>query len=359
MKPKKDKYHIQIKTDFLLNSYDQFKSEYTPWVYVFLKLKCNYYMKYTPNSFDEIMPRKKIADFFDVNESTIHHAFKELIANGLLQKQGSKYRLIKEDNLINTYRQQNNIEKAKIVDFIQIHFNDFYKFADALFKERPKPNTQRLVIKALRIYYYLYTQNRHLFKNEIGKFDSSESQSSISRNLKHDPTTVKAALKMLEDAGYIKLESENGISFNISTLNKNTYDAKWDEEKKKKELEHVAVKNTNMREEDNEMNEGYLNVEKLSGNLGSKVTAGQPKVPDNFIGYGKYDLPPYKIFRIYYQNNKQLICQGFVGESDGLQPTDEEMKIQESLLCSGHKSRYFKKENYWLYAKPVTDAKAA
>ena len=114
MKPKKDKYHIQIKTDFLLNSYDQFKSEYTPWVYVFLKIKCNYYMKYTPNSFDEIMARKSIAEFFDVNESTIHHAFKELMSKGLLEQKEKKYRLIKENSLMNMYRNQNNITKTKI-----------------------------------------------------------------------------------------------------------------------------------------------------------------------------------------------------------------------------------------------------
>ena len=359
MKLKKEKYHVPIKTDFLLNSYGQFKSEYTPWVYVVLKLKCSYYIKYTPNSFNEIMSRKSIADFFDVNESTIHHAFKELMSKGLLEQKGKKYRLIKENNLMNLYRNQNNITKTKIVDFIQIHYNDFYKFADALFKERNKPNTQKMVIKAMRIYYYLYIQNRHLFNNEIGKFDCSESQSSISRKLKHDPTTIKAALKMLEGAGYIKLESEDGIRFNISTLNKKTYDAEWDKKKNKEKLDLESAKY-----KFNKVSTGLKNIDNqdkkaVSGNCISNTSKVQPEVPKNFIGFGKYTLPPYDRMYIYYTNNKQIICQGLWGESDGIAPTDEELSIQNDLLSSGHKSYYYKKDDYWKYPKPKSDAKAA
>ncbi|MBX7044211.1 MAG: hypothetical protein K1X86_00110 [Ignavibacteria bacterium] len=348
IKKKNDIYHVQIKTDFLLNSYKQFKSEYTPWVYLVLKLKCNYYLKHTPHSFNKIMSRDSLAGFFDVNQSTIHHSFNELIDAGLLEKKNKTYRLIKEDNFIESYRTIHNIDKSKIVDFIKIFYNDFYKFANDIFNERRKPNSQRLVIKAIRIYYYLYTKNRHCFNEGTGIVETSESQSSIVRNLKHDPKTVKEVLEMLSNAGYVKLDSD----IKISTLNKKTFDTEWDKKLAKKREDEFR-RNSEIKRHGLSRNIEVPNSDVKDSNI------IEPKVPDNFIGYCKYDIPPYKRMLIYYTNNRKYICQETVGEGDGLPPTEHENVIRESLLNSGHKSQYYDKNSYWLFNKPKTDAKAA
>ena len=354
----KDKYFVPIKLEFLLDTYKQFKSEYTPWVYLILKIKNYYYMTKAPNVMYEI-DRTEIAKFLEVNESTIHHCFKELISAGLLEKSKSKYRLRKEDAFINTYEHLNNIDAKKKLKFLQIFGNDFFKFSNDVYKVQNRPNMQRMVIKALRIFYYLYAENRHCYTKETGIVESTESQSSIARNLKHDPTTVRAALKMLEAAGYIKLESENGISFTIATLHKSTFDAKWDEKKKQEELELVTPKYKYLEGVTGIQNNSNQNAVRQSGDYRNNTLEVQPEVPNNFIGYGKRDTAPYNIFRIYYQNNKKFICQGQWCKSDGIPPTDEEIKIQEDLLTSGHKSRYYKKDDYWKYHKPMSDTKAA
>ena len=354
----KDEYFVPIKLEFLLDTYKQFKSEYTPWIYLILKIKNYYYMTKAPNVMYQI-DRTKIAQFLEVNESTIHHCFKELVSAGLLEKSKSKYRLRKEDAFINTYERLNNIDTKKKLKFLQIFGNDFFKFSNDVYKVQTRPHMQRMVIKALRIFYYLYADNRHCYNIETGIVESTESQSSIARNLKHDPTTVKAALKMLEEAGYIKLDSTNGISFTISTLNKNTFDAKWDEKKKQEELELVTPKYKYIEGVTAIQNNSNQNAVRQSGDSRNNTLEVQPEVPKNFIGFGKYTLPPYKRMHIYYANNKKDICQGLWGESDGIPPTDQEIEIQESLICSGHKSRYYKKDDYWKYPKTKTDAKAA
>lgn len=346
----KDEYHVQIKTDFLLNSYKQFKSEYTPWVYLVLKLKCNYYLTNAPHSFNEIMSRDSLAKFFDVNHSTIHHAFNELIEAGLLEKKKKTYRLLKEDNFIESYRILNNIDKSKIVDFIKIYNNDLYTFANAIFNEQSKPRSQRLVIKAMRIFYFLYTQNRHCFNEDTGIVETSESQSSIVRHLNHDPKTVKEALEMLSRAGYVKLDTET----KISTLNKKTYDAEWDKRTSKEKEEELQRRNIIEKSKIHSIIDSK-NISPLVQNS----NIDEPKVPENFIGYGKYDLPPFKKMIIYYASNKKYICQATFGEGDGIPPTDKELEIQESLLSLGHKSKHFDKKSYWLHNKPKTDAKAA
>ena len=133
--------------------------------------------------------------------------------------------------------------------------------------------------------------------------------------------------------------------------------AKWDEKKKQEELELVTPKfigdTTGLQ------NNSYQNAVIGSGDYRNNTLEIQPEVPNNFIGYGKRDTAPYNIFRIYYQNNKKFICQGQWCKSDGIPPTDEEIRIQEDLLTSGHKSRYYQKDDYWKYHKPMSDTKAA
>ncbi len=196
-----------------------------------------------------------------------------------------------------------------------------------------------MLIKCLRIFFYLYVKNRHCFNKDTGVVDTAESNNSLSKYLKHDQKTVKVALEMLNRAGHIKLDTE----VKISTINKNTFDVEWD---KKKENNNIAELYDNTSEE------RFPKDDKVNG---------EPirKVPVDFIGYGKYSTPPYNTFVIKTFGFANDIVQQYWCEGDGIPPTEQEKQIQDSLIQLGKRSRFYKPENYWLYKPNGSNAKAA
>ncbi len=338
MKKTNEKYFVKIEPDFLFDTYKQFKSEYTPWIYLYLKLKYNYFITKAPNKIFEI-DRNDIGMLYNINAATISRCFQELRTKGLLIQVKNKYRLLNEVGFIRSYELINKITEKEHIDHIQVYKNKFNNLTSDIQKNRPIGNTQRMLIKCLRIFFYLYVKNRHCFNKDTGVVDSAESNNSLSKYLKHDQKTVKVALGMLNKAGHIKLDTE----VKISTVNKNTFDAEWDKKK---------VNNNNTALYENPSMESILQDEKVNAE-----PSGLKNVPASFIGYGKYSRPPYNIFII---NTYGIdIVQQFWCDGDGIPVTEEEKRIQESLLQLGKKSRYYKPENYWLYANNGSSAKAA
>ena len=91
-KKKNDLHHIRIKPELLFDLDKNFKSEFTPWVYLFLKLKFNYYVTKAPHIYYKINLRYIIYKF-NISSDTVYRIINELTEFGLIEKQNGKYRL--------------------------------------------------------------------------------------------------------------------------------------------------------------------------------------------------------------------------------------------------------------------------
>lgn len=196
-KKKKDTHFIKIKPELLFDLDKNFKSEFTPWVYLYLKLKYIWYMAKSPNLFYKIR-LSEISDEFKMNNSTTHRAMTELINFGLIRKQNSKYCVKYECTF---FPKVIVAPEDTILEFIKINYNAFEELIGTL---RSELGSSEMIIKTLRVYYYLILKNKHCLTEKF-KLESEETQSSLSRKLKHDSRTIKLALSVLESLGYIDI----------------------------------------------------------------------------------------------------------------------------------------------------------
>jgi hypothetical protein len=188
MNEKSDKYHIKIPVDFLIGATKEFKSKYTKWVYVFLKLKFNFYIQKKPNTFYKI-DVNEIGQLFRINKATVFDCFNELKQYGLLEKNGrGSYKINQEEALL-------KFEKTTEA-FIKIYNNWFMDFC----------NKGNNTVDA-DVYFFLTNENRHHLTDEKLK-KVSVSQSKICRNLKIDTRTYKRCKEKLLDSNYL-FENEN------------------------------------------------------------------------------------------------------------------------------------------------------
>lgn len=227
-------YFVKINPHFLFDTFEIFKSYFTPWVYLYLKLEKNFLItKPIHNEFKII--NKDLCEFFMVDRSTIYRSIQELIKYKLLEKTGSKYKISDEDHFINRLKLDNQAkhdeqlvlnEKAlnfpdenlkdggqtgyklleKLPEFIMIYQNEFLKLrsevptADVSLKKYP-----RSIIKIIEIYYFLTSSNRHCLLEDIDILECDETQTSISRKLKHDNRFTNVMLHVLYKLDYIEL----------------------------------------------------------------------------------------------------------------------------------------------------------
>lgn len=235
MKERSNDYFVKINPQFLFNTQGIFKSYFTPWVYLYLKLEKNMLIsKQIHNEFK--INQKDLVEFFMVDRATIYRAIKELMNFGVLSKSGSKYRIFDEQSIINQRLRLNKANLgnlisspdtgedaemhgtvhlkltslAKLPEFIQIYQNQFLKLRNEVLSVEEKfKDYPRSVIKIIEIYYYLIACNRHCLLLDIDTLESDETQTSISKNLNHDNRFTRAMLDVLHKIDYIAIY-ENG-----------------------------------------------------------------------------------------------------------------------------------------------------
>lgn len=215
MKIRTEDYFVKIKPELLFETNGIFKSFYTPWVYAYLKLDYNYNIQKAPGIFYEIKI-KPIANFFLVHRTTIDRAFDELISHGLLEKRGKIYKLISEVNFVQSITTETT---GNYIDFVKFNNNDFiYLINEFQTKCEHYIEYPKSLLKAVQIYYYLITMNRHFLEKtdmklsyEINTRLSKESQSSLSRILKHDHSVTRFALHSLKELGFITYNDNSKI----------------------------------------------------------------------------------------------------------------------------------------------------
>jgi DNA-binding transcriptional regulator YhcF (GntR family) len=183
MYEKDKKYHVKIPVNFLVKSTGIFKSKYTKWIYVFLKLKFNIYIHKKPNTFYKI-DVNEIAQLFRINKATVFDCFNELKKYGLLEKSGKGlYKLCKESEMT-------DLEIDTKV-FIPIYYNWFIDFW-----------YKGITPELADVYFYLINENRHhLDKDYLIKI--SVNQAKLCRDLRLNPRTFKKCKKILTRLNYL------------------------------------------------------------------------------------------------------------------------------------------------------------
>lgn len=200
-KKKKDTHFIRIKPELLFDLDKNFKSEFTPWVYLFLKLKFNYYVTKAPHIYYKINLRDIIYKF-NISSDTVYRIINELTEFGLIEKQNGKYRLKDEAQF---FEKVVVAPEDKILDFMKIYFNAFESNLQKIKFTWDMPAKNReMILKSLRVYYYLILKNSHCLLDEY-EVESEETQSSLQRKLKHDNRTIKAILEVLRSCDLIEV----------------------------------------------------------------------------------------------------------------------------------------------------------
>ncbi|MCX6158719.1 MAG: hypothetical protein NTY74_12145 [Ignavibacteriae bacterium] len=322
---KKDDYHVQIKPEFLFDDYDVFKSGYTPWLYVSIKLKYNYNLDKAPYKTFTV-DVNTMADYYATTPVTIYEALKELETTGLLIKKKRKYQLVDESVYLTKFRKVDIEEATKYPDFIQLYRDDY---KDLLLQIKrvilPTGKNKRLIIKCLKVFYYLMARNRHCLLIKEPLLESSLTQTSLVKLLGGDHKVLKVLLSVLNNTGYIKVKPGK-----IFTINKEIFDPE----------KHWFTKP-----------EVCLPVETkpiIQPPLTSQSET--EKVPDYFIGFGKC-RDGKDISIIYYSKKYKSIMTKRWCAGDGVPQTPEEFDILNNLMNYGKESRHYNPESFWDYKK--------
>lgn len=311
----KDDYHTRIKPEFLFDVNDVFKSNYTPWVYVYIKILKNPFYK-KPSDFTFNLNVNEIADLFDTNPDTIYTCINDLERVRMIEKQGPKYKLFPDTNYcasIEGYR-----------PYIEIYRDTFHtQLREFKFKVPEDKDNRGLLAKVIKVYYYLINANGHCLLDKP-VVESFKTQSSLSRELKMDSRTTKRVLAILESTGYIKYNDKNSIL----TIDKDLY-------VEKPEVPKTEVCYT----------QSYLSTQVKPAQINNK-----PKVPENFIGFFK-SKDGLLVYVIFYEKQSRDIMWELYCEGDGIPSTREEIDIENDLVANGKNSVYYNKNRYWTYLK--------
>jgi len=207
------KHFVKIVPEFLFDEYGVFISEYTPWVYLLLKFRFNYFLQHAPEKRFKI-PTEDITSFFGIDTSTVSRAVKELAQKGFLEKFGKLYK-IKDEALYKTkFGENEEACTTKYPEFIKVYFEHLDRMRYRVREYIPeKYKSKKFILKLFETVYYLKTKNRHCLL-EDKMVASEECTNSICKALNYDNRTVKDILTVLENSGYIKL----GTDIKITTI---------------------------------------------------------------------------------------------------------------------------------------------
>lgn len=189
MSKKKNKYHIRISTRFLLFTKIENTSEYFKWIYIYIKLKYNYYIQKKPNESFEL-DVDEMSEFFNIHRVTVFKCLKQLTEYGLLTKEErGKYKIICEKQFINNHKSN---EDANSKDhFLKIYNNVYMDLWQS-----------GVNAKEAELYFYLVNENRHHLENKKW-LEVTVSQNQACKHLKIDHRTYKGFVKHLITIGYL------------------------------------------------------------------------------------------------------------------------------------------------------------
>lgn len=198
MERKNKIYHIKIYSKFLFDLKEFFSSEYSRWIYIYLKLRNNAKIQFGKEEYYPINA-SEIAEFLKIDRATVFESLKDLGKFGLLLKNGRNlYRLESEDLLIESYYKANIIEgNIKEENFIPVHnnfFMDLFNFGCS--------------IKEAEVYYYLIDRNRHYAISEPF-VEVNVKNNKICADLRMDHRTLKKKTNKLLAVGLL-IEDERG-----------------------------------------------------------------------------------------------------------------------------------------------------
>lgn len=179
MNKKKNKYHAIIDSDFLFDRNKVFKSRYTPWIYVYLKLEYQYYIQKSPFKAYSLKTGD-IARFFQIDRATVHRSLNELQEQGLVKR--------KERDSYIVYAEKKKYDDENYLMVPKNLFIDIF--------------TNGGTINEAAVYYYMVIKNRHyVFDSDYR--ESNLSQTMISRDLNFDSRKTKTILNNLLELGLI------------------------------------------------------------------------------------------------------------------------------------------------------------
>ena len=183
MNEKSEKYHIKVPVDFLFGTIKLFKSKYTKWVYIYLKLKFNFYLFNKPNTPYKINVNE-IAEFFGINRATAFDCIKELWRHMLLKKSGKGLYILCRENEMWNFEIDTKV-------FMPIYYNLFFDFWG-----------KGVTPEIADVFFYLVNANRHHIKDDY-LIKSSVSQAKICRDLKIGHRTYKKCKEALIYINYL------------------------------------------------------------------------------------------------------------------------------------------------------------
>jgi hypothetical protein len=323
----KNVYHTRIKPEFLFDANNVFKSNYTPWVYVHIRILKNPFYK-KPSNFTFNLNVNEIADLFNTNPDTIYTCINDLEQVRMIEKQGPKYKLLSDSNYctpIEGYRPYIEISR----DTFNTQLNEFK------FKVPEDKDNRGLLAKVIKVYYYLINSNGHCLLDKP-VVESYKTQTSLSRELKMDSRTTKQALSILESTGYIKYNDKN----RILTIDKNLY-----------------VETQEIPQTEDYYTQSYQPIQVQPAKVIPAHTISKPKVPEDFIGFFK-SQDGLQVYVIFYDKQSRDIMWELYCEGNGIPHTREEIDKEKDLIANGKDSIYYNKNSYWTYQNERKEFKA-
>ncbi len=212
MEKKSNDYFVQIEQDFLFDKEKIYKSRFTPWIYLYLKLEYNIFIHKQTSKYVRLKAND-IKELFGIDKSTVYACIDELGKDGLLSKsKRDSYKVFSEKN------RYSRKEKSKFIKVFKNQFIELFEIGGS-------------VLEAL-IYYYMIQHNRHYaFERELLECEITQTQ--LVKILHKDSRDVKKALQFLINAGFIK-KNENQNNLYTRYFNKNFRKTEKGESKMKK-----------------------------------------------------------------------------------------------------------------------------
>ena len=199
MKKKSKKIHVKISARFLLGFPIMKKLYYIKLIYVYIKLKYNYYLQHKPNDYFKL-DVDEISKFFHIHRTTVFKCLKSLTAYGLLEKDGKgKYRILSEEHFVRTLKEYYNEDPNSKDPFLTIYNNEFMDLW-----------SEGINAKEAMLYYYLVHNNKHQSKNEEW-LEAKVSQTQTCKDLGIDHRTYKKFIKHLIDIGYLSIDNKKKL----------------------------------------------------------------------------------------------------------------------------------------------------
>jgi Mn-dependent DtxR family transcriptional regulator len=196
----KKRFFIPIGADFLLDNYDNFLP-LTPWLYLHLRFKYNYFPNQSAESGITINTLQ-LAKEIGFAQSIVWASVDELNKKGLIAKlESKKYIIISEKKYIESIS-KNHVRLYDTKNaFFQISkdfFEKYWKFYEHYME--------------LKLYYYLIMKNNHfLFHRKLDRqllTGNGITLTNIWKELKIHRLTLNKYLERLENGGLIEYEGD-------------------------------------------------------------------------------------------------------------------------------------------------------